>query len=211
MKYSKGKMWIANSRLWKKAMSLWFPNFWGRDLDGERANTMGLLKGRVGLVAIYSRTWAERQVETFVDEEVKSIIRNSGGRSQLLELNIEEGRLFRGVLWAFRGSIREKRKETWQGYLVLSGIKDDAREILGLMNHKAGYVYLVDEEGKIRWAGCGDALPTEKEALVGGLRRLIEERKGGTQKRMVDVSAPRNNVNSIPKVEKAAGAAGSLL
>lgn len=188
-------------------MSLWFPNFWGRDLEGERANSIGLLKGRIGVVAIYSRTWAERQVETFVDEEVKNIIRNSGGRVQLLELNIEEGRLFRGVLWAFRGSIREKRKETWQRYLLLRGIKEHVREILGLMNHKAGYVYLVDEEGKIRWAGSGDALPAEKEALVGGLRRLIEEKKGWTQKRMADVSASKNNVNSIPVAEKAAGAA----
>jgi ATPase complex subunit ATP10 len=192
MKYSKGKMWIANSRLWKKEMSLWFPNFWGRDLKGERANSMGLLKGRVGVVAIYSRTWAERQVETFVDEEIKNIIRNSGGRAQLLELNIEEGRLFRCVLWVFRGNIREKRKEAWQRYLLLSGIKDDVREILGLMNHKAGYVYLVDEDGKIRWGGSGDALPAEKEAMVDGLKKLIEKRK---------------NVNAIPRVEKAAGAA----
>lgn len=207
MKYSKGKMWIANSRLWKKDMSLWFPNFWGRDLEGERANSMVLLKGRVNVVAIYSRMWAERQMETFVDEEVMSIIRESGGRAQLLELNVEEGRLFRGVLWAFRGSIREKRKEAWQRYLLLSSIKDDVREILGLMNHKAGYVYLVDEEGKIRWAGSGDALAAEKEALVGGLKRLIEERKGGTPKQKVDVSAPRKGVNAIPRAQKMAASA----
>ena len=161
---------------------------------------MGLLKRRVSVVAIYSRTWAERQVETFLDEEVKSIIRNSDGRAQLLELNIEEGRLFRGILWALRGNIREKRKEAWQRYLLLSGIKDNAREILGLMNHKAGYVYLVDEEGKIRWAGSGDALPAEKEALISGLRRLIVERKDGTQKWMTDV-------NAKPRPEKEAGAA----
>jgi len=168
---------------------------------------MVLLKGRVNVVAIYSRMWAERQMETFVDEEVMSIIRESGGRAQLLELNVEEGRLFRGVLWAFRGSIREKRKEAWQRYLLLSSIKDDVREILGLMNHKAGYVYLVDEEGKIRWAGSGDALAAEKEALVGGLKRLIEERKGGTPKQKVDVSAPRKGVNAIPRAQKMAASA----
>jgi len=33
---------------------------------------------------------------------------------------------------------------------------------MGMTNSKVGYVYLVDENLKIRWAGCADA--TEKEA-----------------------------------------------
>lgn len=39
------------------------------------------------------------------------------------------------------------------------------REPLGMTNRHVGYVYLVDEQCRIRWAGCADAKPEEAEAL----------------------------------------------
>ena len=50
-----------------------------------------------------------------------------------------------------------------------------------MTNSKVGYVYLVDENLKIRWAGCADA--TEKEALslescTGVLIKRLEEKVG---------------------------------
>jgi ATPase complex subunit ATP10 len=39
------------------------------------------------------------------------------------------------------------------------------RESLGMVNKHIGYVYLLDEELKVRWAGCGDAKPEETDAL----------------------------------------------
>ena len=43
------------------------------------------------------------------------------------------------------------------------------RENIGLLNDKGGYVYLVDQECKIRWAGSAIAEPKEKESLVVGM------------------------------------------
>ena len=40
------------------------------------------------------------------------------------------------------------------------------REPLGMINSRIGYVYLVDENVKIRWAGCADAKEEEEEALI---------------------------------------------
>lgn len=39
------------------------------------------------------------------------------------------------------------------------------REPLGMANKHVGYVFLVDENLKIRWAGCGDAKAEETSAL----------------------------------------------
>lgn len=36
---------------------------------------------------------------------------------------------------------------------------------LGIENQLLGYVYLVDENCKIRWAGCATAKPEETESL----------------------------------------------
>ena len=35
-----------------------------------------------------------------------------------------------------------------------------------MTNSRIGYVYLVDENLKIRWAACADAMEEEEEALV---------------------------------------------
>jgi mitochondrial ATPase complex subunit ATP10 len=53
------------------------------------------------------------------------------------------------------------------------------REALGIANSKVGYVFLVDGECRIRWAGSGNALEGEAEALARGVRRLVEESGGG--------------------------------
>lgn len=39
------------------------------------------------------------------------------------------------------------------------------REDLGMVNKHVGYVYLVDWEGRVRWAGCADAKVEEARAL----------------------------------------------
>ena len=39
------------------------------------------------------------------------------------------------------------------------------REPMGMENRHVGYVYLVDENVKIRWAGCSHASPEEIQAL----------------------------------------------
>ena len=49
------------------------------------------------------------------------------------------------------------------------------KEAIGLLNDKTGYVYLVDEQNRIRWAGSAIAEPQEKESLYNGLNRLIQE------------------------------------
>jgi ATPase complex subunit ATP10 len=35
-----------------------------------------------------------------------------------------------------------------------------------MTNSRIGYVYLVDENAKIRWAACADAKEEEEEALI---------------------------------------------
>ena len=34
-----------------------------------------------------------------------------------------------------------------------------------MTNRHVGYVYLVDEQCRVRWAGCADPMPAEAEAL----------------------------------------------
>jgi ATPase complex subunit ATP10 len=54
------------------------------------------------------------------------------------------------------------------------------RDTLGMTNSRVGYVYLIDENLKIRWGGCADA--TDEEALslescTGVLLKRLERKK----------------------------------
>lgn len=49
------------------------------------------------------------------------------------------------------------------------------------MNSKVGYVYLVDTDCRIRWAGSGPAEPAELETLNAGLAKLIAEKKAAVE------------------------------
>lgn len=55
-----------------------------------------------------------------------------------------------------------------QSYIISYDNVDYVRDAIGLENKFVGYVYLVDWEGRIRWAGCGgpwngDESPTEAQ------------------------------------------------
>jgi mitochondrial ATPase complex subunit ATP10 len=69
-------------------------------------------------------------------------------------------------------------------YLVSSQNLEYVREQMGLDSTRIGYVYLVDEKCKIRWAGCADAMKEEAQALetctgllLGRLDKLQGRRK----------------------------------
>jgi ATPase complex subunit ATP10 len=58
-------------------------------------------------------------------------------------------------------------------YLISRQNMEYLRDPLGMVNKHVGYVYLVDENAKIRWAGCGFAREEETEALRNCARVLL--------------------------------------
>ena len=181
MKYAEGKIFLSNPRLFKRESALFFPNFWGYNLDREESDTVGYMQGKISVVCVFSRAWADAQCGSFVHEdrnpELWKLLRENSKIAQIVELNVEEGRLTRALLWAFAWSIKGKKKEPFQKYFILKRIKEDIRQVLGMINHKTGFVYLVDRNCRIRWAGSGNAWHGEQESLAAGLQRLIEQEK----------------------------------
>lgn len=59
------------------------------------------------------------------------------------------------------------------------------REPLGMTNSRIGYVYLVDQNLKVRWAACADAKEEEELALIRCAGVLL-----GRQKRPPPMGTP---------------------
>jgi len=62
-------------------------------------------------------------------------------------------------------------------YLVSSQNMEYVRDNLGMVNKHIGYVYLLDEHLKVRWAGCGDAKSEEADALRTSVGVLLNRLK----------------------------------
>ena len=134
-------------------------------------------------MGVFSETWAERQVATFVGEkenpELHRLLneREGEGVAQRVEINYEPNAMKAALIRLFMPGLRRRRAEGAQRryFVVRRGVTEEMRDDVGWINSKVGYVYLVDGECKIRWAGSGRAESGEKEGLVAGVRRLLED------------------------------------
>ncbi|CAO2650367.1 Nn.00g016590.m01.CDS01 [Neocucurbitaria sp. VM-36] len=180
-KYRSGKTFMANPRIFKKEAALYFPNFHGETLAEKRADTTPVLQGKITVVNVYSSQWGLTQAQTFtgksVNAELHNILAERPGIAQMVDVNIEENSMKAWIIALFQWRLRASRpREEWGRYFVVKkGVSERIRETIGLLNGRVGYVYLVDEECKIRWAGSGNAEGTEMEDLNKGFRKLVAE------------------------------------
>lgn len=139
------------------------------------------MQGKVSIVSLFSGQWAEGQAKSFVspesNPELNALLGENKGKAQHVQINVEEDRLKAFLIRLFIGGLRKSvGQENWDKYFVVrKGISDEVREAIGMLNSKVGYVYLLDSECRIRWAGSGYAESHERTGLVRGLQRLLEE------------------------------------
>lgn len=186
MRHHKGKSFVAPPRLFRADRALYFPNLQGQTLleDAEVRDTTPVLSDKISIVSVFSSAWAEHQATSFVgtkeNAELHEVVAGSGGRAQMVQINVEENPLKSALIKLFKPSLRRKMgREAWGRYFVVTrGMTGQMRDAMGLLNSKVGYTYLLDGACRIRWAGSGIAEGDEREGLVRGVRKLIEEAKG---------------------------------
>ncbi|KAG6840003.1 hypothetical protein C0991_009655 [Blastosporella zonata] len=105
---------------------------------------------------------------------------------QHIQINLQENVLKSLLVKVFLRSLRKVVPlELQPTYLVSSQNMEYVRDALGMTNSKVGYVYLIDENLRIRWGGCADATPEEAAALelcTGVLLKRAETSKGKSKK-----------------------------
>lgn len=176
---------MSNPRLFKRDKALYFPNMYGITLALPEApkNTTSILRGKVSVVNLFSSIWAESQVATFTGPDrnpgLYEAIKSGGDIVQKIDINLEENAfkawLVRMFMWRMRAKLPKEQHRRY--FLVRGGVTDALKEAIGMMNSKVGYVYLLDENCRIRWAGSGPSEQAELDALNSSVRKLIEERR----------------------------------
>ena len=180
-KYRSGKTFMANPRIFKKDAALYFPNFHGDTLEGKDKDTTDVLNGKISVVNVFSSDWGVRQVDTFTGKQTNAglhdILAQKSGVAQMVDINIEENSMKAMIISLFQWRLKaSKAKEDWGKYFIVKrGVSERIRETIGLLNGRVGYVYLVDQDCKIRWAGSGDAEGTEMEDMNRGFAKMVSE------------------------------------
>ncbi|KAJ5489278.1 hypothetical protein N7539_004168 [Penicillium diatomitis] len=185
LRFLEGKTFVSNPRLFKGDKALYFPNMSGITLaeQKDRQDTTPVLQGKISVVKLFSSVWAETQVGSFTgptqNPHLTELLANNPQFAQMVDINLEENRmkatLVKMFMWSMRRKLPEQQHPRY--FLVQKGFTESLKEAVGMMNSKVGYVYLVDSECRIRWAGSGNAEPAEMETLNVGLQKLITERK----------------------------------
>ncbi len=154
------------------------------DLQNNKKNKHGG-GGKVTLVAISFRdngfqvipTWMEPFEEAFSKSKDQSKV-------QTFSVSITE----RWALYPIRNTVKRVMKkntppEKYASTLAYFGTNEvmDFRDILRMHNIMAGYVFLLDDLGRVRFAGSGEASTEEVERLVGFAKELIKESEGGSK------------------------------
>jgi ATPase complex subunit ATP10 len=208
MRLHKGKSFLAPPALFRAERALYFPNLHGQTLlkDKKPRDTTPVLEDKISVVSVFSSAWAENQAATFASEkqnpELHEALKSSGGAAQLVRINYEDNALKAMIVRMFMPNLRKQLGvDNWGRYfLVRRGVTDEMRDAIGLLNSKVGYTYLLDSECKIRWAASGPAEGDEKEGLVKGVRRLVDELKN----KRASVAAPTpQQVAGTPKATPA--------
>lgn len=209
MRLHKGKSFLAPPRLFRADRALYFPNLHGQTLVKQEPlrDTTPTLEDKISVVSVFSSTWAENQAATFVSEkhnpELREAIKKSGGAAQLIQINFEDNALKAWIVKLFMPRLRKTLgASNWGKYfLVKKVLPTETKDLIGLLNSKVGYTYLLDGECKIRWAASGPAESDEKEGLVKGVQRLLDEVKD--KKRATAVAAAQKRAEIAQKAATA--------
>ncbi|KAI9028863.1 ATP10 protein-domain-containing protein [Phycomyces nitens] len=170
-----GKMYQASAKLIKTEKAGYMPDFEGTDLDRKPVHTTDLLMDKISLMSFVYAKYGEPHAESFIQPFLKRF----GGQKdiQLVEVNVQENFLKQLLVKAFVPSIRKNlAQERKENYVLLMKDITRVRKMLDMTNQYIGYVFLVDENCKIRWVAHGDATPEEIGNMLGMTEYLNEKR-----------------------------------
>ncbi|CAI4047038.1 hypothetical protein SKDZ_12G4190 [Saccharomyces kudriavzevii ZP591] len=177
---TRGKLFLAPISYWKDTKALYFPHLVGTSMDSTKElNVETLLRGKISIVRLFSTASGDKLSSSYFQEttnnnktidyltEADARLRLNSNNVQIIEINLIENAVKSALVKTLTRWIN--RVPTWRQpfYFECSRAQwpFSIREELFCNNVFSGYVFLVDEHLKIRWAACGEATSYEKEAL----------------------------------------------
>lgn len=179
-----GKIFNAPISYFKLDKALYFPNFIAKSLQGTERQIHDMFKDKVSLVRVFSTVSGEQCTESFLKHDEVDYLKDYEQfisrfpHSQIIDINIPHGWAKSLIVNIVKGSIKRSLPETRRdNYFVVPEklFSYDIKQELNCDNSCSGYIYLVDQNGKIRWAASGYSDEKEQQLLWKCLNGVSKE------------------------------------
>ncbi|CBQ73541.1 related to ATP10-F1F0 ATPase complex assembly protein [Sporisorium reilianum SRZ2] len=169
-----GKTWRAPTTLIKADRAMFFPKFTGTRLsDKAKTNTVDMLRNKISIIALLGSKISEEHTKSFYADTLAQFATHP--KFQLVQINLQSNPLKSYLVSLFLASLRSQVPEPLHPTYLLSSTNIELeKDALGLHNKHVGYTYLVDDAGRIRWAGGAFAEDAEKHALASCTAVLLD-------------------------------------
>lgn len=182
-----GKIFLPPKSYFKNDHSKYFPDFIGDSLVKKDQKLSNFLKNKVNIIRVYSTLSGEKCTDTYFNVENENYLttgfktfQNKFPHSQIIDINIPQNWLKASLVKLSRGNIKKSIPvERVNSYFILPDhvLPYDVKQTLYCDNSCSGYVYIVDHNGKIRWATSGYSNNEELKVMwkcVNGLEKEVE-------------------------------------
>jgi ATPase complex subunit ATP10 len=167
---TRGKFWAMPTRLIRAERALYMPNFHGKVLrDMSSSDTIEAVShSGVSILCLYTTGLGQIHCNTYFEQ--------LSSETPRIDVHVQENPLKALLARVFLGSERKKRTAEAQAryFFVGERLAPEMKADIAMVNVLSGFVYLLDQRGRIRWAACGRASEEEKKALPLLYRRLCE-------------------------------------
>lgn len=156
-----GKIFLSPPSYFQAARALYFPDFSSRTLDSTRCISE-VFPGKVLVVKVYSTILGANCTELYVSklELVPAV--------QIVDINVPENWAKLATVYILIPSLRKSIPlDRHDLFFVVSPkvFNFEVRQKLLCDNTCGGYIYVVDGQGKIRWAASGNASAKDQQEL----------------------------------------------
>ena len=182
---TKGKIFSPPISWFKQEKSLYFPDFVAQTLQGEKESFYQAISEKYSIVRLFSSVTGDQCTMTYFDRDGKDLYSkdyNSFVQEfpdfQIVDINMPTSWIKGFVL---NLSLRNLKKsipvERYDRYFILPNhiLPPDIREELYCDNQCSGYIYILDKNGRIRWATSGYATPEDLTLMWKVVRGLQKE------------------------------------
>jgi ATPase complex subunit ATP10 len=182
-----GKFFTSPPAYWKAEKALYFPNFVGETLkSGVPNGTTSTICGHVTIVRVFtsltgdksSRGFFQTSEGNYMTPDGYSRFRELYPHAQIVDINVTENAIKALFIKMSKAGLRKQlHQDRHDKYFIVprKTLSLDLREAIHMDNTYGGFVYVLDHNGKIRWAVCGEADEKDKAVLWRTVRGLQRE------------------------------------
>ncbi|CDO94313.1 unnamed protein product [Kluyveromyces dobzhanskii CBS 2104] len=175
-----GKIFLSPPSYWKADKSLYLPHLVGQRLsDDKECKIEDTLKGKISILRLFTTDVGKKQIDSyFIDKKHgvdyysndEHLLREQEGMkpAQIVEVNLGENWIKTMIVKMVKNrysSVVPPHRHDRTFICNRDQLPFQIREQIQINNLYSGYVLIVDENLKIRWAACGEASQKEFNLL----------------------------------------------